>query len=120
MAALQAMLDVCQAVICTGHSPRSSPSPSAPRPGSATPSTRSTPSASRPTAWACWYTWTAPGANHVFAVLPPDVTRRLLKRFPFRVWNERTSEVRWVTAFDTTEEDGDTFAVAIGEELGAG
>jgi threonine aldolase len=55
--------------------------------------------------------------NHVFAVLPPDVTRRLLKRFPFHVWNERTGEVRWVTAFDTTEEDVDTFAAAIGEEL---
>ena len=42
-------------------------------------------------------------ANAVFAVLPADVTARLQKRFPFYVWDERTGEVRWMCAFDTTE-----------------
>ena len=56
-------------------------------------------------------------ANAVFAVLPRDVTERLQKRFRFYTWNEHTGEVRWMAAFDTTEQDIDTFATAIAEEL---
>lgn len=56
-------------------------------------------------------------ANAVFAILPADVTKRLQKRFRFYTWNERTGEVRWMTSFDTTEQDIDTFAAAIAEEL---
>lgn len=60
-----------------------------------------------------------PEANAVFAVLPPEVTERLRKRFWFHTWDERTGEVRWVTTFDTTEEDVAAFAAALAEELGA-
>jgi threonine aldolase len=56
-------------------------------------------------------------ANAVFVVLPRDVTERLQKRFRFYTWNEHTGEVRWVTSFDTTEADIDTFAAAVSEEL---
>ena len=56
-------------------------------------------------------------ANAVFAVLPPDVTERLQKRFRFYTWNEATGEVRWMCAFDTTETDVDAFAAAIAEEM---
>ena len=56
-------------------------------------------------------------ANAVFASLPPEVTARLLERFAFHVWDDRTGEVRWMTAFDTTEDDVDAFAAAIREEL---
>ncbi|WP_240506636.1 threonine aldolase family protein [Thermoactinospora rubra] len=56
-------------------------------------------------------------ANGVFAVLPPDVTARLQKRFPFYTWDEVTGEVRWMCAWDTTEEDVDAFAAAVREEL---
>jgi hypothetical protein len=49
-------------------------------------------------------------ANAVFAVLPPGVTARLQQRHHFYVWNERTGVVRWMTAFDTTEADIDSFA----------
>jgi len=56
-------------------------------------------------------------ANAVFAILPPEVTARLLARFAFHVWDDRTGEVRWMTAFDTTEDDVDAFAAAIREEL---
>jgi threonine aldolase len=56
-------------------------------------------------------------ANAVFAILPADVTKRLQKRFRFYTWNEHTGEVRWMTSFDTTEQDIDTFATAIAEEL---
>ncbi|MFB4274669.1 low specificity L-threonine aldolase [Nonomuraea sp. MTCD27] len=58
-------------------------------------------------------------ANAVFAVLPKDVAERLRKRFRFYTWNEATGEVRWMCAFDTTEEDVDAFAAALAEEMAA-
>jgi threonine aldolase len=56
-------------------------------------------------------------ANGVFAVLPRDVTRRLQEEFHFYVWDEHTGEVRWMCAFDTTEQDVDDFAEAIRKEM---
>jgi threonine aldolase len=56
-------------------------------------------------------------ANAVFAVLPRDVTERLQKLYPFYVWDEGTGEVRWMTSFDTTESDVDSFASALQAEL---
>jgi threonine aldolase len=56
-------------------------------------------------------------ANAVFAVLPADVTARLQQTYPFYVWDEHTGEVRWMTAFDTTEQDIDGFAAAIRREM---
>lgn len=56
-------------------------------------------------------------ANSVFAVLPREVSERLQKRYPFYVWNERTDEVRWMCAFDTTIDDVDNFADALVEEM---
>jgi threonine aldolase len=57
-------------------------------------------------------------ANAVFAAIPRDAAERLRKRFLFYTWDERTGsdveEVRWMTAFDTTEEDIDRFAAALG------
>ncbi|MFD2353676.1 threonine aldolase family protein [Nonomuraea ferruginea] len=58
-------------------------------------------------------------ANAVFAILPKDVTARLQKRFRFYTWDESTGEVRWMCAWDTTEDDVDAFAAALAEELGA-
>ncbi|MFJ3838862.1 threonine aldolase family protein [Streptomyces sp. NPDC090054] len=58
-------------------------------------------------------------ANQIFAVLPPAVTERLQKRFRFYTWDEQAGEVRWMTSFDTTEDDVDAFAAAISEELAA-
>ncbi|WP_196452871.1 low specificity L-threonine aldolase [Planomonospora sp. ID82291] len=57
-------------------------------------------------------------ANAVFAILPRDATERLQKRFRFYTWNEAVGEVRWMTAFDTTEADVDAFAAAVAEEVG--
>ncbi|WP_101379167.1 MULTISPECIES: threonine aldolase family protein [Kitasatospora] len=56
-------------------------------------------------------------ANAVFAILPREVSERLQKRYRFYFWDEHTGEVRWMTAFDTTEEDIDAFAAAIAEEM---
>jgi threonine aldolase len=56
-------------------------------------------------------------ANAVFAIIPADVAERLSKRFLFYIWDEHTGEVRWMTAFDTTDEDVDAFAAALAEEM---
>ena len=48
-------------------------------------------------------------ANAVFAILPPEVIAPLKQQFPFYVWNEDLSEVRWMTTFDTTAEDVEAF-----------
>jgi len=56
-------------------------------------------------------------ANAVFATLPAEVTERLQKRFHFYTWDEATGEVRWMTTFDTTEADIDSFAAAVRDEL---
>ncbi|MGA1145935.1 MAG: threonine aldolase family protein [Candidatus Nanopelagicales bacterium] len=56
-------------------------------------------------------------ANAVFAVLPARATAALQDRFHFYTWNQQTGEVRWMCAWDTTPDDVDAFAAAIGEEL---
>jgi threonine aldolase len=58
-------------------------------------------------------------ANAVFAVLPPRATQALLAEFPFYVWDEATGEVRWMCAWDTTEEDVARFAAAVAAALNA-
>ena len=52
-------------------------------------------------------------ANAVFAILDPAVTERLQREWPFYVWDERSGEVRWMTAWDTAPEDVDTFAADV-------
>jgi threonine aldolase len=56
-------------------------------------------------------------ANAIFARLPHDVTERLQKRFRFYFWDEAVGDVRWMCAFDTTEEDVDSFVQAVKEEM---
>jgi threonine aldolase len=58
-------------------------------------------------------------ANAVFAIIPREVAERLQARHRFYVWDDATGEVRWMTAFDTTEADVDEFASAIAEEMAA-
>ena len=57
-------------------------------------------------------------ANAVFARLPGDRIPALQQAFPFHCWNERTGEVRWMTSFDTTEEDVEDFVRSVREVLG--
>jgi threonine aldolase len=59
-------------------------------------------------------------ANAVFAILPPGAAERLQQDFKFYVWDEHTGEVRWMCAWDTTEEDVDAFVAAILETALAG
>ncbi|UCG27432.1 MAG: low specificity L-threonine aldolase [Bacteroidales bacterium] len=44
-------------------------------------------------------------ANGVFAIIPKESIPVLQEKFFFYVWNEETSEVRWMTSYDTTPED---------------
>jgi len=45
------------------------------------------------------------------------VADRLRESFRFYDWNPATGEVRWMTAFDTTEHDIDAFLAALRTEL---
>jgi len=49
-------------------------------------------------------------ANGVFATLPKNIVPALQQENFFYVWNEVTSEVRWMCSWDTTEEEVKEFA----------
>lgn len=53
-------------------------------------------------------------ANAVFAIVPPSSIAPLQEARFFYVWDERRSEVRWMTSFDTTEADVDDFVSRVG------
>ena len=56
-------------------------------------------------------------ANAVFATLPHECIQPLQERHFFYVWNEVKNEVRWMTAFDTTEEDITSFLASLQDVL---
>lgn len=49
-------------------------------------------------------------SNSIFAIIPKEYISVLQEKFAFSVWNAEKSEVRLMTAFDTTEEDIKLFA----------
>ena len=52
-------------------------------------------------------------ANAVFATVPKKCVPAMQEKYFFYVWNEETSEVRWMTTFDTTIEDIEDFVILI-------
>jgi len=52
-------------------------------------------------------------ANGVFAIVPPEIIPQLQEKYFFYMWDERRSEVRWMTSFDTQEEDIYNFTALI-------
>ena len=52
-------------------------------------------------------------SNAVFAALDAGWVAELQREWHFHVWDEGESVVRWMTAFDTTAEDVDTFIASI-------
>jgi threonine aldolase len=54
-------------------------------------------------------------ANAVFARLHPRHITAIQHDWFFHVWDQQTSMVRWMTAFDTTEADVDAFLATIRE-----
>ena len=49
-------------------------------------------------------------SNAVFAKVPAHIIPALQEEFFFYVWDEESSEVRWMCSFDTSEEDIESFA----------
>lgn len=56
-------------------------------------------------------------ANALFAELDPAAADRVRERYRFYDWDRARHQVRWMCAFDTTEEDVDGFAGAVREAL---
>jgi len=52
-------------------------------------------------------------ANGVFAIVPKHIIKPLQEKFFFYIWNETRPEVRWMTSYDTTEEEIFTFTEQI-------
>lgn len=53
--------------------------------------------------------------NQLFIAMPRTVIARLSERYFFYVWNEAADEVRFVTSWDTTDEDIDALVDALAE-----
>jgi threonine aldolase len=54
-----------------------------------------------------------PQANALFAVIDRGAAERLRERWFFYDWDEVRGEVRWMCAWDTTEDDVDAFAADV-------
>lgn len=52
-------------------------------------------------------------ANGVFAIVPREIIPQLQEKYFFYMWDEHRSEVRWMTSFDTEEEDIANFTALI-------
>jgi threonine aldolase len=52
-------------------------------------------------------------ANGIFALVPPEYIEKLKNEYFFYMWNEETSEVRWMTSFDTSKDDVKNFSELI-------
>ncbi|MBN1142999.1 MAG: low specificity L-threonine aldolase [Bacteroidales bacterium] len=48
-------------------------------------------------------------SNAVFAIIPERIIKPLMEQYFFYMWDESRNEVRWMTSFDTTEEDIEKF-----------
>lgn len=57
-------------------------------------------------------------SNGIFIIIPHDVAERVRKHYFFYPWDEKTSEYRLMTSWDTTEEDIDGFIELLNKELG--
>lgn len=56
-------------------------------------------------------------ANAVFAIIPAHLVEILQEKYFFYVWDENTSEVRWMTSFDTTEGDIEGFSTFLASKM---
>ncbi|HOP03722.1 MAG TPA: low specificity L-threonine aldolase [Tenuifilaceae bacterium] len=53
--------------------------------------------------------------NGVFAIVPPQIIPKLQEQYFFYEWDENRSEVRWMTSWDTTEDDINNFVKLVKE-----
>lgn len=52
-------------------------------------------------------------ANGVFAIIPGEIIEALQEEYFFYPWDENKNEVRWMTSFDTTEDDIEGFVATL-------
>jgi len=52
-------------------------------------------------------------SNGIFVIIPHNVAEEVNKEYFFYPWNEKTSEYRLMTSWDTTEEDIKNFAILL-------
>jgi threonine aldolase len=52
-------------------------------------------------------------SNGIFVIIPHSVAENLRKEYFFYPWNEKTSEYRWMTSWDTTAEDIENFVALL-------
>lgn len=57
-------------------------------------------------------------SNGIFIIIPAAVAERIRKHYFFYPWNDKTSEYRLMTSWDTTEEDIEGFLMLLKRELG--
>jgi threonine aldolase len=57
-------------------------------------------------------------ANGIFAIVPKELIPQMQQAYFFYPWDEMRGEVRWMTSFDTTEEDIMDFVGVIRRLLG--
>jgi threonine aldolase len=55
--------------------------------------------------------------NGVFALIPKELIGPLQEQYYFYVWDENTSEVRWMTSFDTQPSDIEDFVKLLREAM---
>jgi len=56
-------------------------------------------------------------SNGIFIEMPPNVAEKMQKHYFFYSWDEKRSEYRLMTSWDTTEEDIDGFVYILKKEL---
>jgi threonine aldolase len=57
-------------------------------------------------------------SNGVFVIIPKKVAEKVMQQYFFYPWNEKKSEYRLMTSWDTTEEDIEEFVRLLSRELG--
>jgi threonine aldolase len=60
----------------------------------------------------------APQANALFPILPAQAIEPLQEQVRFYVWDHTINQVRWMCAWDTTQDDVDNFAALVRAQLG--
>jgi threonine aldolase len=56
-------------------------------------------------------------SNGVFVIIPHEVAEKLRESYFFYPWNEKESEYRWMTSWDTTEDDVVKFVELLKKEI---
>lgn len=56
-------------------------------------------------------------ANAVFAIIPEGIISAIQDKYFFYIWDEATSEVRWMTSFDTTSGDIEDFSAFLASKM---